>query len=90
MGSPGLDRKLPTVQPQENISDEEGRSFIAVDEGMVEYQRLEQSRRQLGKVVVVTGLRSEQCALEESLVADAGRSAKTFDQSLVYRDRFID
>lgn len=67
----GLDVKLHAIQSQEHVGREEGHALVAVDEGVVHQQRLEERCRHLDDVAVVPRLGAVERALEAAQIADA-------------------
>ena len=59
----GTDGQLRSVQPEEDVGREERDPLVAVDEGVVHEEGLEEGRRHLREVGVVAGARTEQSAL---------------------------
>ena len=61
--------KLVTVQAQENVGGKEGNAFITVNEGVVHDEGLEQRCGHFGKISVVAGAGTIQCAFQKAGIA---------------------
>jgi len=85
----GSKHQLPPVQTQEYIGGEESDSFVAIDEGMIDKQRLEHRSRHFFDVRVVTGLWSKEGAFQKSLIANTVVTAESLDQSFLDSEYFI-
>ena len=84
-----LDLQPPAIQAQKNIGGKKSDSLVAIHEGVIHQQGLEQRRRHLGDVPVVAGTGSIESALQKSNVAHARRAAKTPDEALVHQERLV-
>jgi len=90
MGLVGIDLELPTIQSQKNVSSKKGYPFVSIDEGMIHYERFEKGRCHLSDIFVVATTRSKQGALQQSHIADSGRSTKSLDEPFLNGEDFVD
>lgn len=79
----GIDAQFPAVEPQENIGAEKGHALVAVHEGVVEEQSLEQRCGHPVESLVVAGLRAVEGAHQQPAVTNT-RGAATVSQLDLY------
>lgn len=59
-----IQRELPAIKSQKHIGGKQGHALVAVDEGVVNQQRLELGRGHLFQCRVVSGLRAVKRAFQ--------------------------
>jgi hypothetical protein len=75
---------------KEDICDREGRSLVAVHEGVILRQALPKGGGFLNQVSVVASLGPKKRGLQQAVIADANRAAVALNLIRVDRDRLHD
>ncbi len=80
---------LPAVQSQEDVRGEKSHALVAVDEGVIHEQRLEQCSRHLSDVSIVARTGAEQSALEQAKISDTRGAPECLEKTLVDSEHLI-
>jgi len=71
-----VDLQPEAVQTKENVGGKERNAFVTVHERVVHDQRLEERCRHFGKIIVVAGPGTIQCAFQQPEIANPGGTAE--------------
>src|SRR5580704_17692843 len=73
------DVEVESIHEQKRVSSGKPNAFVAVHEGMIINQRLQQRGRLFAQVVVVAGLRTEDRGFQSALIEHSGFAAVLLD-----------
>ena len=67
------------IQAKKNVRGEKRDALVSVDEGVIHDEGFKQGCAHFREVFVIPGLRSEQRAIQQAKISNAGLTAESFD-----------